>query len=442
VGLGSILLPGTSELLTGGVTGASVPLTGVDILTTTTSVRRLIAFDHVLDGGELRAGLKRSLQDFPVLTGRLTQGPDRKPQIALTDRGLLFEVVDLREDMPAFGKTCLMKSRAKQFSVKLSVHPTNRDRPIAGIRVTRFKDGTVIGFSSVHALCDGTSAWMLMNSWSEYVRRGESAIQPDLDRSSLIDLGAESDGRSPDPESGFARLGGWGRVKLYGNFAISYLGTQSVVYHIPEDYLKQKKEEVMPQLREGEWVSIRDVAAALIVESLNQILPGSSGEVTTFYNIRGVEGVPVKDSYFGNAVVGRTWRETRDAEGLARIAANLRRRQNAITRDGVLGDLAFLERERQKGRAGSLVQSSVLASFRHGILINNYSRFPIYSVDFGKGAPVWADYPALPMQQLAIINPHPRGDGVVVHLCLKRRSMKRLLGLPAAVRHFDSWLEA
>jgi shikimate O-hydroxycinnamoyltransferase len=428
--------------LTGGVTGTSVPLTGVDILTTTTTVRRLIAFDHVLDADELRAGLKRSLHDFPVLTGRLRQGRDRKPYIALTDRGLLFEVVDIREDMPSFGRTCLMKSRAREFSVRLSVRPTNGDRPMAGIRVTRFNDGTVVGFSSIHALCDGTSAWMLMNSWSEYVRRGESAIQPDLDRSPLIDLGEESRGKNPDPENRFARLGGWDRVRLYGNFLIGCLGTRNVVYHSPEDYLRRKKAEVMRELRQGEWVSTQDVAAALIVESLNQVLPGGSGEVTTFYNIRGVEGLPVKESYFGNAVVGRTWRETREPGGLARIATNVRRRQNSITRESVRGDLAFLERERQEGRAGSLVQSSVLASFRHGILINNYSRFPIYSVDFGGGPPIWADYPVLPMQQLAIINPHAQGDGVVVHLCLKLRLMERLLRLPPPVRHFDSWLEA
>jgi shikimate O-hydroxycinnamoyltransferase len=121
---------------------------------------------------------------------------------------------------------------------------------------------------------------------------------------------------------------------------------------------------------------------------------------------------------------------------------NLRRRQSAITRDNVLADLGYLEWERRKGTARSLQQSSVRASFRHGILINNYSRFPIYSVDFGKGPPVWCDYPPLPIRQLAIINPHPRGDGIVVHLCLRRRVMRRLLRLPPDARHFDEWLLA
>jgi hypothetical protein len=54
---------------------------------------------------------------------------------------------------------------------------------------------------------------------------------------------------------------------------------------------------------------------------------------------------------------------------------------------------------------------------------------------------MWCDYPAYPAQ-LAIINPHPQGDGVVVHLCLKRRAMNRLLGLPSSLRHFDGWLQA
>jgi shikimate O-hydroxycinnamoyltransferase len=433
-------MPKTSELLTSGVIGAPVPLSGIDILTTTTTVRRLIAFNQVLDGDELKDGLKKSLRDFPVLTGRLEEGRDRKPYIALTDRGLPFEVVDLEEPMPAFGKTCLLKSCAARLSIKLSVDPTNRDEPVAGIRFTRFHDGTVICFSTVHALCDGVSAWMLMNNWSDYVRSGQSAIKPELSRAPLIRLGEASEEKKPYFENRFDRLDRWQRGKLYGSLLINYLRSQNIVYHIPEEYLATKKREVMRQLTDGEWVSTQDVAAALVVESLNRVLPGSSGEVTSLFNLRGVDGL--KESYFGNAVLGRTWSETREPDELARIAKNVRLRQNAITRENVSGDLGFLERERQRGTAGSLVQSSVLASFRNGILINNYSRFPIYSVDFGKGPPVWSDYPALPMLQMAIINPHARGDGIVVHLCLKRRMMKQLLRLPPRVKHFDTWLQA
>jgi shikimate O-hydroxycinnamoyltransferase len=119
---------------------------------------------------------------------------------------------------------------------------------------------------------------------------------------------------------------------------------------------------------------------------------------------------------------------------------SLRRRRKELTAESVGADLGFLERERALGRAHSLVQSSLTASFRHGILINNYSRFPMYSVDFGEGPPAWCDYPAFPLRQLAILHPHRHGDGVVVHLGLKRALMKRLLRLPPDVRHFDDWL--
>ena len=430
------------ELIGAGVTGASIPLTGNDILTTTATVRRLIAFNYVLDGGALKAGLKKSLLDFPVLAGRLKEDGDGKSYIALNDHGLLFEVDDINRDVPAFGKTSLLKPHARRLSVRLSLNPTNKNKPIAGIRVTRFRDGTVVSFSSVHVLCDGTSAWMFLNNWSEQVRYGKSTIKPDLDRTQLVRLGEESNCKEGYFENRFTHIDGWQKTKLYGKVLIDYLGTSNIVYHIPEDYLKRKKREVMQKLGDGEWVSTQDVAAALIVECLNHVLPGDSGEVSSFYNLRGVDGLGVKQTFFGNAVIGRTWSQTREPDQLARIAWNLRRRKKAITRDNVGADLGFLERERQRGTAHSLVQSSVHSSFHHGILINNYSRFPIYSVDFGKGPPVWSDYPALPMQQLAIINPHPKCDGIVVHLCLKRRIMKRLLRLPPAVRHFDDWLQA
>jgi shikimate O-hydroxycinnamoyltransferase len=283
---------------------------------------------------------------------------------------------------------------------------------------------------------------MFMRSWSEHVRRGESDVKPDLDRARLIRLGEESNGEQGHPENRFTRLNGWQRTALYGKLAIDAISTRSIVYHLPEHYLRSEKTRVMSQLGDGEWVSTGDVAAALIVDALNRVLPGDSGELTYYYDLRGVEGLDVKDSYFGNAVIGRTWRESRAPHQLARIAWNLRRRRNALTGDDVGADLVFLERERQRGTAHSLVQSSLTASFRHGILINNYSRFPIYTVDFGEGPPAWCDYPAFPLRQLAILNPHRQGDGVVVHLGLKRALMKRLLQLPPRERHFDEWQEA
>jgi shikimate O-hydroxycinnamoyltransferase len=433
-------LPRTSELLTSGVAGPSIPLTGIDIMARVTTVHRLIAFQHSLDGDELRAGLARSLRDFPVLTGRLKRDADNL-QIVLNDHGLLLERVDIDEAIPALGKTALLKPGARRLSVRLSLSPADKDRPLAGIRVTRFSNGTVIAFSTIHSLCDGHSAWMFMNSWSQYVRCAKTTIVPYLDRRRLIRLGEESQDKGPCFENRFLHLGSWQRTKVCACLLMNYLGAKHIVYHLPEGYLKQKKQEVMRKLRDEEWVSTQDVAAALILDAVNHVLPGDSGEVSAFYNLRGVDGLRVPDSYFGNAVVARTWKETREPDQLARIALNLRRRKQAITRDSVSADLGYLERERKQGTAHALVQASIPASCRRGILINNYSRFPIYSVDFGKGPPVWCDYPAFPAQ-LAIINPHPQGDGVVVHLCLKRRAMNRLLGLPSSLRHFDGWLQA
>jgi shikimate O-hydroxycinnamoyltransferase len=431
------------ELVAGDVgSGAPIPLTGLDIVATTIPVRRLLAFDRVLDEQALRVGLKKSLVDFPLLAGRLKEDGDRKPYIASNDEGLLFEVVEIDEDIHNSGRIPLLKSRARELSVRLSLNPANRNKPLAGIRVTRFRDGTVVSFSSIHALGDGISAWMFLNNWSEHVRCGQSAVKPDLDRMPLIRLGEHSNSKEGHPENRFTRLDRWQRAGLYGKLAIDSMATQSIVFHLPERYLKSKKAMVLGRLGDGEWVSTRDVAAALIVDCLNRVFPGESGEVSNYYNLRGVEGLDLKEAYFGNAVLGRTWRESRAPDQLAGIALNLRRRRNALTGDSVAADLGFLERERQQGTVHSLVQSSLRASFRDGILINNYSRFPMYSVDFGEGPPAWCDYPAFPLRQLAILNPHRRGDGVDVHLGLKRALMKRLLRLPPHERHFDDWLEA
>jgi shikimate O-hydroxycinnamoyltransferase len=281
-----------------------------------------------------------------------------------------------------------------------------------------------------------------MNHWSEQVRCGESDLKPDLDRSRLIRLGQDANPTEAHPENRFTPLDRWQKAALYGKLAVDSMAIRNIVYRLPEDYLKSKKTMVMGRLGEGEWVSTRDVAAALIVDCLNRILPGDSGEVSNYYNLRGLDGLGLKDLYFGNAVVGRTWRESRAPDQLARIAWNLRRRRNALSSASVRSELGFLERERRQGTAHSLVQPSLAASFRNGILINNYSRFPIYSVDFGEGPPVWCDYPPFPVRQLAILNPDRQGDGVVVHLGLRRPLMKRLLRLPPQERHFDEWLRA
>ncbi|KAK9733802.1 hypothetical protein RND81_04G093200 [Saponaria officinalis] len=60
------------------------------------------------------------------------------------------------------------------------------------------------------------------------------------------------------------------------------------------------------------------------------------------------------------------------------------------------------------------------------LFITNYSKFPVYEVDFGMGKPIWACLPSTFVKNLSLVMSTPCGDGVEVWVCMLEDDIETL----------------
>ena len=101
------------------------------------------------------------------------------------DAGLRYSVREVDREMPAYGYAQPMKPELRRLTETLGYWPVNRDQPIVGIRVTRFRNGTVIGITHTHVLMDGVSSWIFLERWSQHFRGQLDAVALPFDRTPL-----------------------------------------------------------------------------------------------------------------------------------------------------------------------------------------------------------------------------------------------------------------
>ena len=120
-------------------------------------------------------------------------------------------------------------------------------------------------------------------------------------------------------------------------------------------------------------------------------------------------------------------------------ARKLRKLANSIRQEDVKQDLAYMNHMYDRDEKCSLYNLSLLAQgTANGYLINNFARFPTYSIDFGAGHPRWCDYQTVALGRYAVVLPDPNNDGVRVQITLPRKEMRTVLDLPKHIRQFET----
>jgi len=184
-----------------------------------------------------------------------------------------------------------------------------------------------------------------------------------------------------------------------------------------------------------------DIPVGLLLQFFS--LSCTERDLTT-YTIHNLRSLP--DSYFpanyvGNANITRscTLPSRDESITLTTCARKLRRLANSIRQDDVQQDLAYMNHMYDRDKKRSLYNHSLLAQgTANGYLINNFARFPTYSIDFGAGRPSWCDYPTLALRRYAVVLPDPNNDGVRVQITLPRKEMRTVLNLPKHIRQFET----
>lgn len=402
-----------------------------DMLTGTHPIRRAVAFPYRLDLPRLLTSLRASLRELPIMCGRLRETPDGLWSIDLNDAGLAYTVIEEDRAMPRYGYDHSMKPEMGRLAETLAFSPLNRDQPIVGIRVTRFRDGTVLGLTTTHALMDGSGAWRFLDRWSQHFREKPEPLALTFDRA-LIHSALQLDGEGARPAEAAPAVSpmSWlrgGRFIL--GALLSPLTGATSVFHLPAAALAAHKARLSKRLPAGEWISTQDTAMSLVVQAVAAATTHEQLQCGSIYDIRRLAGLGLSAQYTGNAAASRMF-TSRSAE-LARdpllVARTLR--QLASTLDGgrARAELQQLAARFTPRTAMDFLPGFIGDQFSNGLLLNNYSRFPMYQADFGSGPPIWGDYPHVPMNRVITLCPDPNGDGVAVHLTLPRREMRRFV---------------
>lgn len=407
------------------------PLSVLDLMAGVTPVKRAAAFSYRLDAEKLLTSLRACLREFPLFCGRLREPPDGKTVIECNDAGLRYTLIDVDRTMPRYGYAQPLKAEFDQLTEPLVHGPINRDEPIVGIRVTRFLDGTVIGITNSHVLMDGVGAWLFLERWSQHFRAQLPELEVTFERAPLFQAAQAAKGETPESSLTLGRqpvsvlrLGGFiARVLL------SKLTGATALFHMSAAMLAAQKSQLSARLPAGEWVSTQDVAMSVMVQAVAAATELEELQVGTIYEVRRVPELGLSPHYIGNAAAGRTFtaRSAELAQDPLKVARSMRQMASTVTPQRVRDDLKDMQARITRKNAMRYLPGFLIEQFGNGLMLNNYSRFPIYRADFGSGPPSWGDYPRVPLNRVITLCPDPKGDGVAVHLTLPRAEMRRFV---------------
>ncbi|MFD9077164.1 acyltransferase, partial [Streptomyces lasiicapitis] len=182
------------------------------------------------------------------------------------------------------------------------------------------------------------------------------------------------------------------------------------------------------------WVSTNDALTAHLWKVLGALhdRPDTSEErLGLIADFRSSVGGAVPDDYWGNAVTNTRPRmnaaELR-SRPLGEVAVTVRAAHAENTEERIREEVAFLCAERDAGRLKRVMTTMALDSFDSTVAINNWSKLPFYSIDFGQGTPFWYDFTSMVVPWTVHIAPTPADqDGARdVHMALPRAQVRTL----------------
>ncbi|MGV9856624.1 acyltransferase [Streptomyces sp. NPDC003442] len=418
--------------------GDRIRLSVYDLLIGLVYTPRTFFYRETLDGEALRASLSRTLLHFPMVSGRMKKDPDGRLSVLCDDSGVRFIETHASVPMPDHGPHHTAKKGINRYLSHVNpLQVVDHDTPLFTVKLTHMKGGgSVLGVTMNHAVADGSAYMRFLESWSRE-HRGLEYTGPGHDRSVIDALAAPvaQDAPSDNPHFTVTRRGGKSvfvsRVIL-GSIAKT---TTMVTTRFTAAELATMKDAAMADLAGTErWISTNDALTAHLWKVLGALRarPDTSEErLGLLADFRTSAGAAVPDDYWGNTVTntrpGMTAAELRERP-LGEVALTVRSGYAANTEEKIRRETAFLCAEYEAGRLKRVLPTMTLDKFESTIVINNWSKLPFYTLDFGQGTPFWYDVPALPTPWTVLIAPTPADEpgGRDVQMAVPRALVRTL----------------
>lgn len=378
-------------------------------------------YSAALDPEQLERALATVLVDYGVVAGRLARREDG----LWIEHGfsLPLETVERTETVAELAKAL----RSKHSSIvcpPLSVRAAVRgEGPLAAVRLTHARDGSVLGIAWNHALGDAASIVQWMRACA-LAYRGEAYPKP----AAVPDRGALLDAKVPIAPRGDqrARVLGWFEFLRAGVYQLWALrGARRVAI----DFTWKQIDAIYADAsREGQ-VSPSDALCAHILDTLRRLGVDMSPEITVAVDFRKAFDIPpTVIGNFSDLVFAPVDPRATVAETAAVIRANI----DAFSRGELAGTMHH--RRLAQLRAAHPNERDLLRFWffgepgRGNLRLSNTSRSPYNKVMFGGRSPAFVHVRAsdIPLVGTGVLFPSPNAAGLTLDIVLPAGVVEQL----------------
>ncbi len=265
------------------------------------------------------------------------------------------------------------------------------DSPLT-VKLTRLKDGSVLGMQCTHACMDGDSFYTMAYKWGQICRNQEIG-KPVLDQSRFPVPGelAKEEAEKAARESGWVNVSLLSFAKLLPHYIFGTLKMRSRGFHIPSDLIERLKQEIAGET--GIRCSANVALSALITKECfnlyNHAEDTTCSQVTVINCRERLPGVP--STFVGNASTTITTTAFKAGASMAEIAVMIDQTLDPVSQkpSARLQELFAINLNVMKHRLpyAPFDVPAMHAKRPTVAYINNFSKLPIYDLDFGSGKP-------------------------------------------------------
>lgn len=407
-----------------------VPLAGIDLNSGYMPVQRVFYFAGTPDISRLQNSLSTALAQWPDFSGTIAMF-NGTPHIQHDDIGVPFTVETFDEPLPAFGVDHAL-GLPNHFCNDSIGKKTGDGLPVFTVKITGYNNHHwVLGICNSHALCDGSGYWQFMQSWIDaFHGKTLPAVQHSVTRYAGL-----TQRQSPTSMPCSLTLPNPSLAAQQIKNLDTYQTRQLLLTTQELDSLKTA---INTELA-GTWVSTADALMALLWQCLAKasLENGKPGEqlfsLGNVLNAR--QRLQLKD-YTGNMAIHVSSQATCDTVAqlpLPQLALQLRQDTSQLADNDIHQFLHFLQEQMAAGHYNSRGYFTGFSSaiteacvYGNGIMINNWSKFPAYAMDFS-GQPLWFDLATIIPMHFAMLM--PAKNGIVLRLFLPETLMARTISL-------------
>jgi shikimate O-hydroxycinnamoyltransferase len=388
----------------------------------------VLVFDHVVEEIDFINQLKKLLSIYPYFSGRQMDIDSSEPYISANGEGLLFESVRYNETLPGKDLITLAKLDKTTYLTDQSEQTRGESDPIFQVKLSIFRDGTILGLSLWHAVCDGTSFMMFLQAWSD-IANNRAVNLPDYTR---ITRDENVIGKKHK------------NVKYIGDIysKIKSRRCQEQALYLHSNFVTQLYELCVEEVDPNEMLTKDDVLFAFIWKKIvfSQILSADEEvSMTLVYDARPLLGID--QNYFGNLLAFPCVCKTKqfiDDLSVANLAVLIRQAAFDLLEDAddLKVEIDCFNEKMLEGVLYDYCFYGIYKTLIGGVALNNLSIAPLYDIDLGFGKPVFVDSPFEPSVRCINAFPAPQGnDSVFLKINLPADEMQEFV---KAIEHHES----